>query len=211
MSTESRAVASRDEHIVNGVTYILEPLGIRELTEVQRAAIRFYRREYIQTYRDGLMIAFQEDESRVEALVLLKIDEVARWDVDDLPKKTAYALGAVPVSKKLKDLILKIKPDFKEKDDASTRVLVTSLLDSGALEEEEFVAATGLRPEKGTIPYDAWWITGVYAGMVEFIVSSIRKSNPTIHRADIERIPYQDLAIMAHKLEHLTAPDIKNM
>ena len=88
--------------LIAGKECTVRPLGIRELTEVERDCAERYKRQYLKTFADNLDLLPAEAKDR---LLLEKMDVVARWDVDDLPPKFVHDPARVKMTDKLKSWV----------------------------------------------------------------------------------------------------------
>ena len=74
-------------------------LGIAELTEIERECLDRYKRQYLRTFVQNLdMIPKGKRDSILEK----KMEEVAKWDIDDLPPKFAHDPTRIKVTSELK-------------------------------------------------------------------------------------------------------------
>src|SRR5690554_3468201 len=83
---------------VNGKEYQLRPVGLRQLQELQKEALRYYKRQYLQTFADAAALM---GNGTSEKLLAEKIEECARWDVCDLPEQNAYDAEQVPINEQV--------------------------------------------------------------------------------------------------------------
>lgn len=211
----ARAVGAASPRTVTiaGKECRLRPLGIRELTELERECLRQYRRQYVQTYAD--MADMLPDGA---ALIRKKVDEAAGFTVQTLPEKRSYLTGDVQVDQKILDWAENEHPGLglhrlssKEAKDNAVRNVLASSLDSGILNEEEYTNLTGKKPVCQKIGYVGWWLTGSINGMVEVLYTVFRDSGVT--RDQIMDELGQNPALLAdlsRDIEHLSVPDTKN-
>jgi len=152
----------------------VRPLNIRELTEAERDCLQRYRRSYLETWQQNLDLLPEGGEMLRE-----KIEEAARWDVDDLPPKWAYDPRQIELTAGLKKWI-KDEMNVEGKiDNDRMRRLATSALDQGLLSEKKYVEMTGKKPKKAKVPYVNWWITGAFDGMITFVWLCFRPDGVT--------------------------------
>ena len=203
---EARALGAADVLTVDGVEYKILPVGMRALHELQREAVKFYKRQYLQTFADNLDLLSEEQASD---LMSKKMEEVARWDVGDLPSKPAYDVRKVPLSPKLLEALEK---EFGElpNNDAGKSALLSTALDSGTILPELVKTLSGTRPRQVRIPYDTWWVTGVFQGIISFVWTSVKESHPEVTKEQVAGWPFIKLAEAARILEQITAPDLGN-
>ncbi len=211
MSDEvARAVgaASPTPVVINGKECIPRPLGIRELTEVERDCLTKYKRQYLETYQKNLDLLPESDRSNT---IQNKFDEVGRWDIDDLPPKYAYDSSAIKVSDTLTEWIKKYWS--LEGDMPTLRIcrLTAASLDLGALTEQEYQTMTGVKPAKFKVPYVNWWITGCYDGMVALVWACFRQYDVTRDQVlDSLGNRLSLLSELAREIDRLSAPSAGN-
>jgi hypothetical protein len=202
--------------------YLMSPVNLGHLGEVQREAVRSYKKGYIQTYADSVDLI--PDGQKV---LLEKIEEAARMDVRDLPKKYAYDVSEVPLTNHLiaeieaiygppvlpkkKDEAREDEPTEEQKIEAIRKALLVTALDAEKLTPEAVEDLSGVRPSRGLIPYDAWWVTANHDGMIMLVWASVKQSNHKVTREEVASWPMPKLALAARTIERLTAPAIKNM
>ena len=124
----------------------VRPLGIRELAEVEQDCLERYKRTYLKTWSDNIDLI-----PNGEAALYDKLDEAAKWDIDDLPAKYAYDHNYVTVSKLLKNwLVSHFSLDLKRLGDDRARKLTASALDQEMLSPKEYEDLTShnIKPEK---------------------------------------------------------------
>ena len=203
---EARVLAAGDTIDVLGTEYRISPVGMKQLHEVQRAAVKYYKREYLSTYAENLDLI--PEDQRAE-LLKQKFDEVAKWDVGNLPVKLAYDVRMVPVNEKLRSVLEDEFDDLPEGEN-EVRFLLAAALDRELISTTDVVKLTGAKPRKARIPYDSWWVTAVREGMVEFVLAAVKTGHPTTTKKDIEGWPLAKIVQAARMAETLTAPDLGN-
>ena len=149
MSDElARAVGAGDEVTVKGKTYRVSPITIQELQEIQRQAIRSYKRDYLASYAENLdLLPEDAREGRLEA----KLDEVSRWDVGDLPVKMAYDVSKVKINDKLQKLLAEEYGDLPDTE-AGKRAVLATALDAEVVTMQQVEKLTGPKPRRGRVP-----------------------------------------------------------
>lgn len=203
---EARALAAGDTIEVNGTEYALRPVGMRQLHEVQKTAVDFYKREYLRTYFQNIDLI--PEELRV-GLMERKLDEVGRWDVGSLPTKVAHDVRTIPITAALNKW-LENEHDEPPETDSGKRAVVAAALDSAKLTADAVEQMTKVRPRRVKIPYDSWWVTATYEGMVTFIQASLQSGGSAISNQDVMGWPLSKVMEAARKVESLTAPQLGN-
>ncbi len=206
----------------------VRPLGVRELTEAERDCLERYRRSYIKTFVDNADLMPNGQMVLVE-----KMETAARWDIGDLPPKTAYSVDHVKVSGELRDFLqeifsLKKPPTKAEKRKMSSQEYATLLkeskltderwrrlavnsLDNGTLSPEKFEELAGALPVKGSIPYVNWWITGCFEGMITFCWVAFKLNGVSREQvADALTDRPAMLVELSREIEKLSAPQAGN-
>ena len=204
------AVGAGEEIEVNGKTYKLSPLDMQQLQELQRKAVRSYKRQYLLAYKENLDLLGNGDG---ESLLLDKIDEVAKWDMEDLPKRTVYDVSKLKVNDKLRKLLKDKFGDVPTERNKQLLVLATAL-DSDDVPEvtpDAVKELTGTAPMRVTSPYDTWWVTGTYDGMVALIWSAVSRNHPELTEEEFTRWPFVKIAEAARVAETITTPDLGNI
>lgn len=202
---EARALGAGDTIEVDGKEYRISPVGMRQLHEVQRAAVRYYKREYLATYADNLDLL--PERQRAEMLAK-KFDEAAKWDVGNLPIKLAYDTRMVAVNEKLRSAL---EDEFDEvpESELGVRLLLAAALDRELISPDDVFKLTGVRPRKARIPYDSWWVTAVREGMIAFVLASLN-GQPGVTKEDVEAWPLHKIVEASRMAEGLTAPALGN-
>lgn len=203
---EARALAAGDTIEVNGVEYRLRPVGMRQLHEVQRSAVDHYKREYLRTYSANMDLIPEEHRA---SMMERKLDEVARWDVGSLPTKIAHDVRSIPITPALIKWLENEHDDVPETE-SGKRAVVAAALDSGKLTVEVVREMTKERPARIKIPYDSWWVTATYEGMVAFIRASLQAGGSQVGRDDVMSWPLSKIMEAARKVEAVTAPSLGN-
>ena len=195
---------------IAGKECTVRALGLKELLEVERDCLARYRRQYLETFSRNLDLLPPEQAAD---LMSRKLEETARWDVGDLPHKTAYDSGRVVLTPAVKALAAdRLALEETEKmTDLQWRRVVSASLDQGIVGPEEYRAAAGQGPRSVKIPYVNWWITGCYDGMVSFVWICFRHNGVTRDEVvDSLQGNMGKLIELSHEIERLSAPDSKN-
>jgi hypothetical protein len=186
------------------------PLGIRELTEVERDCLERYKRSYLETFSKNLDLV---PEDRRDALLEKKMDEVARWDIDSLPTKMAYSSKGIILSDSLRIWLAEhwaITEDQKVDDIRLCRLAAASM-DQESLSPEEYKRMTGSKPPQYRVPYVHWWITGNYDGMITLIWICFSANGVTREQiVDSVGKDAKTLNETAREVEKLSAPQSGN-
>lgn len=205
---EARALGAGDFIEVNGKEFHISPIGMQQLHEIQRAAVAYYKREYLRTYAENLDLLPINGQSAT--LMERKLEEVAHWDIGKLPAKLAYDIRAVPISAGLVNRLVEEYGELPE-NEASRRALLATLLDSEKLTSDDIQTLTGTRPRRAKVPYDTWWVTAVFDGMITFVWWSVKVAHPEATKEQVGRWPLSKIVEAARMVEKVTAPSLKNM
>ena len=92
MSDLARAVGAGSSIEIDGKTYILSPLTLKDWGQIDRECLETYRKNYIKTYKDNLSEIPVELQT---TLIRETIEKAARMTTADLPKQNVN----VPVFK----------------------------------------------------------------------------------------------------------------
>ena len=204
---EARMLAAADVIEVKGKRYKLRPVVAQHLCDMEREALRFYKHQYLQTYVDEAQMLGSKDY--VRGLLEKKLEEVAKWDLGDLPQKDVYDVGVVTINDDLRQWF---KDTQTEVPQTPTKLcaLLNTALDRGQLSPEQLKKMTGKFPQRGKVRYDQWWVTALAEGMISLIISSLTHEHPEMTREDIAKWPFTKLAEAARIVEHITTPNPKN-
>ncbi len=203
---EARVLAAGETVSVDGRDVIVRPITMQSLHEVQREAVKYFKREYIQTFADNADL--MPDGTGAE-LIRQKLEEAARWDVGDLPTRTAFDVRGVVLSDLLLREMGKLVGELPDQEPSKRAVLAT-LLDQGRIAPDKIKEWTGSPVRSARVPYDSWWVTAVYSGMVTFVWAAVRADDPSITREQIGRWPLAKIMEAARLVERLTAPALGN-
>lgn len=202
---------------IGGKICTIRPLGMRELTEIQREALDYYRKQYLRTF--AMSLEFMPDKAIGQALLEKKIEEAARWDIDNLPKKVAYDGSGVNLTEKLRDRICEVleitttDPSDKQHYVPVTKLgrMVAAALDQELLTAAEYTELTGSKPPAVKIPYDSWWITGCFEGMITFAWKCFAKNGVTRDEVlDALGSNIGKLTDITRDIEKLSQPSVGN-
>jgi len=207
MEVEARAVAAGSRLKILGVEYRLEPLTLQSLQEVQQAAFKSFKRDYLQTYQEN--ISLLEPEQRV-GLIERKLEEVARWAMSEMPSQRAYSAANCEITEAARKWA-ESKYESTDLSDMTIRNLLTTALDSKEIAPAAVALMCGTPPLTGMIPFDLWWATASREGMLTFVHASLLQTHKKITRETIASWPLVDLVIAAREIESLTKPVAGNM
>ena len=193
---------------IAGKECTVRPLGIKELMEVERDCLDRFKRSYLETYSSNVDLLSAEERS---GLMIRKLEEVSRWDIDSLPHKYAHDQVGVEMTAELKAWVCHHWDLEKEESDIRMRRMVAASLDQEVLTADEYKAMTKKNPPRVKVPYVHWWITGSYDGMVTMIWICFKHSGVT--RNDVIESIGKDLMQLnelARDIEKLSAPSAGN-
>ncbi len=185
----------------------VRPLGIKELTIVERDCLERYRRSYIKTFVDNADLLPGDGATE---WIRQKADEAARWDVGDLPSKWTYDARRAKVTDGLRTWL---REAYQVGDvpltDVRCRLLAAGALDSGMLDEATYERLAGGRPFRLKVPYANWWITGAYDGMVTMCWVCFRHAGVTREQVEDELSgKLATLVEASREIERLTVPQV---
>jgi hypothetical protein len=173
MSEEmARALGAGDGTVftIGGRQCVVRPLSIKELSEVERDCVTRFKRDYLETIRDSIDLFPKEERA---SYLDRKLDQVAKWDADDLPTKKSYDTSRVKMTDALKAKIADLL-GIKESTDERYQRLAAVALDQGMLGEEEYFQLTGEKAPWRKVDYTNWWTSSCYDGMVAFVWTCFR-------------------------------------
>ncbi len=213
----SRALGAKSGTTVtiDGKECQIRPLTIAELGELERDCLKRYKRQYLTTFSDNADLL-----PNGQNLVKEKLEEVAKWDVSDLPPKMVYDPTKLIAKKSLKDWLVE-NYDLSDEDDGvkltkeklkdRIRIYAALALDSGTLQDATYESLVGDAPKKTKVGYVNWWITATFDGMISMIYTCFRDSGFT--RDQIVKAIGDNPALLneaSRQIEELSAPDAGN-
>lgn len=205
---EARALGAGDILEVEGNKYTLRPIVVKQLCDLEREALEYYKRQYLKTYFDNL--DFIEPESKRNELMEKKLEEAAQWDVSSLPQKEVFDASRIPVNDKVKEWVKKTF-DITPSDDIIYSAALSLALDTEKIKPAELQEMTGIAPRKGLVRYDQWWVTASTEGMTRFVYASLRNEQDNkLTYKDICEWPYLKLAEASRIVEKITVAQMGN-
>ena len=190
------------------VTYKLRPVRVRELLELERASLKVYKREYLQTFRDNLDLLDDTQEAKTQ--LITKMDQVGKWGLDDLPQKNAYAVNYVAVTDSLRSWV-ESQYGILPETELGVKAVILNALDSGVITSEKVHELTDTYPMRGQVRYDQWWVTGSLEGMIAFVFASVKQCHTEMTPQHIEeKWPYVKIVEASRLVEDLTAASVGN-
>lgn len=200
---EARALGAGESIEVNGNKYTLRPVVCQHLCDLERESLKYYKQQYLEPYYEA---AFRLKDS---SIVLSKLDEVARWDLDDIPRKKAHETDRMPVTDKLRETLKNLygtPPD----DDKQARNLLADALDTGQMSVKEAEALTGASPVVGKVRYDWWWVSSTTKGRLMWVTSSLRQDHKDMTEDEVAKWPIASLVSASSIVQNLTKPNMGN-
>ena len=194
--------------MIGGKECVPRPLGIRELTEVERDCLDRYKRQYLETYSRNLDLLPEAERVGVMAA---KLDEVSRWDIDDLPPKHAHDPDRIRLTDGLKAWLTDTWGVEVGLADPRLRRLAAAALDQDVLTGATYERLANAKPPRVKVPYVHWWITGAYDGMITLIWACFRNSGVTREQV-VESLGgnMTVLSELSRDIEKLSAPAAGN-
>jgi hypothetical protein len=199
---EARALGAGDTITVGDKKYNLKPIRAKHLAELEKEALKYYKRQYIETFVDNADLL--GDKIDLSA----KVEEVAKWTSDDLPQKKVYSTTILPVTKKMQKWLEEVYGE-KPKSDNAYRAIVGMALDSGEITKNKVEELTGASPRQGRARFDEWWVTASFAGMLSFIRYSLEDCGNQ-DSININEWPFLKVVEAAKLVESLTSADLGN-
>ncbi len=188
-----------------------KPLGVKDLLEVERICLADYKRRYLETFSSNIDLL---PEKEGHALLSAKFEECARWDVGDLPPKTAYNHEEIVLTPQLREWVIENSGMKDEKDmpDSRCRRIASTLMDMERLTEDLYLKLSEQsHSPKYLIPYANWWLTGSTEGIVTLLWIAFRSSGIT--KDEIEEEFNRNmgaLADLSREIERMSAPQAGN-
>lgn len=216
----ARAVGagSTETVIIAGKQCQARPLGVRELTEVERECLKQYKRQVLETYAlNGDLLP----EAEAHRLLREKMDEVSLWDVSNLPPKFVVDFTQVKVN----DAIIKwltSNMGFTEKEDdgktksralidLTAKRMIAAAIDGNSMDAALYENLVGEPPRRQKVGYVNWWISGSYDGMITLVWICFKDNGVT--RDEVAREIGNNPGILVNlsrEIEHLSAAAVGN-
>ena len=218
----ARAVGAGGKTItIAGKKCKLRPLSLIELAELERDCLEQYQDKYLSTFYRNQKLLNNNGESNGNDLLFQKMEEVARWDVTDLPPRFVYDPDKLFVNSKLQ-LWLKNKIGFSTKGtdgvkltevelDKRLRMLTAGVLEQNLLTEEEYKTITAKSPEKMKTGHVGWWTTGSVEGRISMLYICFKDSE--LSREEIAREIGRDSEMFmeaVREIENMSVPAAGN-
>ncbi len=203
----ARAVGAGDFVTVDGTDYYLSPLDMGILSVLQRQAVKYYKRLYLESYRDGLEIL--ESNGNSNSLLQSKLEEISSWDIDKCPTRRVHDTSAVKITSQLKKKLEELMGEIPSGDDR-IRALLRYCLDAEKLNAEDVEKLTDSEVGTRIVEYDLWWISGTYDGMITMVWTSVNQNHPELTKEQVSRWPIATVASAQRTAERMTSPDPKN-
>ncbi len=204
---ESRILGACETIKVGEDTFKLRPVVAQHLCDLEREALSFYKRQYLETFSKNADLL---GNGKGDELILRKLEEVARWDLQDLPQKVAFDVSSIPITKRLRRWIVANYPALPDTE-GGQRAIVANALDIQKIKMEEVKELSGKAPLMGYVRYDQWWVTSLMSGMISFITSSIRSEHPEVTDKQVAQWPFDKVAEAARKVESITTASVGNI
>lgn len=204
---EARILAACETIEVGKDTFKLRPVVAQHLCDLEREALSFYKRQYLETFSKNADLL---GNGKGDELILRKLEEVARWDLQDLPQKVAFDVSSIPITKRLRRWIVANCPALPDTE-GGQRAIIANALDIQKIKPEEVKELSGKTPSMGYIRYDQWWVTSLMSGMISFITSSIRSEHPEVTDKQVAQWPFDKVAEAARKVESITTASVGNI
>jgi len=195
--------------VIKGKHIPVRPLNLKELTEVQRICIKSYRDNWLESWHDSMKYLPNPEET-----MLQKIDESAKWTIENLPKKRVYTSASLLDSEILafrESLESSLGIDCSKSPVNALRRILDTALDQELITEEQFQKVSGKPPKKMLSGYVNWWITATMEGMVTLIWMCARDHGIT--KDDIIELMssnQEKMIELSREIESVTAPSVGN-
>lgn len=199
----SRVLGASAFITVHGTEYRLAPISMALLAEMEREALRAYKRQYLQTYLD---VADSLPAGKIDQL----LEDVAKWDTGQLPSRKAHSCKEVEITPEITDKLVALYGEIVRKLMPQTfRALLTTALDEERITVDEVEKATGTAPRLGWIPYDMWWTSGTHEGRLLFVWASLQEHHK-LSKAEINKWPPISIVEAGKLVEQITVPEVGN-
>jgi len=221
----ARAVGAGGKTItIAGKECKIRPLSILELTELERDCLEQYQDKYISTFDRNRKLFNRGENGESDngnEFLMQKMEEVAKWDITDLPPKFVYDPDKLFVNSDLQ-LWLKNKIGYSTKGpkrdkltevelNTRLRALTADALDQNILTDEEYKEMSGKNPEKMKTGYVGWWTTGTMEGRISMLRICFKDSG--LSKEELSRAIVDDpesFSLASREIESLSVPAAGN-
>lgn len=208
---EQRVLGAGEKIEVDGQEYRMRPISALHLVDLERDALAHYKRQYLQTFSQNADLLGEQAVPTLQR----EMERVARWDLDDLPRKNAFDVARVPITDGVRAWAEENQREANgeaaaELEDRTIRALLVTALDQERLTPEQVKEMSGKTPLQGKVRYDQWWVTASMEGMVSFIHSSIRCEHPRVTKESVASWPFAKISEASRLVERITSPDMGN-
>lgn len=208
---EARALGAGESITVNGKDYNLRPINVRALADLERSALRYYIRKYLEAWKENLDLL--PGANGIE-LMKSKMEEASKWDLDDLPTHSTFGMAGVPVTDPLREWVQRtfdIDQDrAKDFSDLTYMVMTAMALDNKQISPVQVKSLTGKLPREAQVRYDQWWVTAVREGMIAFVFTSIGADGQGVPKNEVDDWPLHKLVEASRMVENITVASLGN-
>jgi len=204
----SQALGAGDSITVGEKTYRLHPVVAGSLADLERDALKYYKRQYLETYTDNLDL-LPGNEHAKQDLMLQKLEDVAKWDLEDLPSRSVYSTVGIPIDEEMRKWIkdnFQVSPELE----MSCQVVLAMALDNKRITPQKVYEMTGKYPREAKVRYDQWWVTATRTGMISFVLSSLRLDDRTVTDKDVADWSIAKLIEASRLVEKVTVASVGN-
>lgn len=214
----ARALGAGDTITVGEKTYTLSPIVIKHLAELERRALKHYKRDCLEALTENSDLLSREFVDREST-------KIVRYTLNDLPQVPSYDVGSeglgtlsadenpifIP-NPKIETWIRESLGSELELDSESyVQGILNNCLDGKMLTPSEAKELTGKNPQVVNIRYDQWWVTGCLEGRSQFVYQSLRGSHPKISSDEVLSWSRLKLLEATTTVSNLTAAALGNM
>lgn len=192
-----------------------KPLTLKELGELERRALRAYRRDYVQAVMD--VAEYLQEPNRSE-VINKRVQEAANIVLKELPPHFICDPSSIECTQPLKDWIKQnfniAAPDEKgapEDVHSGYQKAAALAINQGALTETEYTQIVGKPVVRTRVAYPNWWIASTPDGQLAMIHQSFRDYNVTESQvAEALGVDRGKIFELYSEVEEITAPDVGN-
>lgn len=189
------------------------PLTVKELLEIQRHCLNEYRVNKLEYY--AKTAALYPDDRGWNKLEMAQ-EEMADWDVADIPPKETYNAESVNITEKLTQWLeneadLDLDSVDKKKRDRVIRSMAVTAVEEGLISEDDLEELTGKKLTKMKLGYANWWITGSIDGMIHMVWKCFEPAGVTEEEVARELQTNKGMmTAIANEIEILSSAATKN-
>jgi len=198
---------------INGKEIEIRPLSITELAAIEKASLKSWKEQYLETQWTAVKLMFDSDSDRQNEFRKIAT-EVAKWTLENVPHQKTTDWRSLQLTDKLKNWLFE-SFDVLDRKMSDTELLntIAPLIDDGVLSlarYRELINDPEAKPRSIEIPFAAYWPTGTLEGKLEMIFQCVKSQGVTREELATAMRSDPSLGMLASRIESSTSPDMGN-